>query len=60
MANTKRSSNQQDDKTFPVRLPYELWRKAKLSALNLGITLHEFIVQAIQEKAKRNSSKDKK
>jgi prolyl-tRNA synthetase len=35
------------EKTFPLKLPYELWKKAKMRALEQEMTLQEFILSAI-------------
>ena len=38
------------EKTFLLRLPHDLWKEAKMRALEEGVTLHEFILSAIREK----------
>lgn len=37
------------DKTFVVRMPYALWKKAKHKATDDNVTLHEFIVTQIKK-----------
>jgi predicted HicB family RNase H-like nuclease len=47
------------EKIFPIRINNELHRKIKHAAIDEGITLHNWITQAIEEKADNNSSKVK-
>ena len=41
------------EKTFLLRLPYELWKEAKMRALEQEMTLQEFILSAIRERLGR-------
>jgi hypothetical protein len=38
----------QADKTFLLHLPYELWYRLKMEALQEGKTLHEYILQTLR------------
>lgn len=37
------------DKTFLLRIPYRLWEQARKKAGSQGISLHEFILKAMNE-----------
>jgi len=38
------------DKTFLLRLPYNLWKQSKHKAGDADISLHDYIIQAIKDK----------
>jgi len=38
----------QGDKTYLLRLPYELWYELKLEALKKGSTLHDYILHTLR------------
>lgn len=38
------------DKTFLVKMSFEMWKETKEKALQNDITLHEYILNAIKEK----------
>ena len=46
----EKTTQMERNKTFLLRIPYPLWKEAKIEALRQGITLHEFIIEAIKEK----------
>jgi len=37
----------QGDKTYLLRLPYELWYELKMEALKKGSTLHDYILHTL-------------
>jgi len=37
----------QGDKTYLLRLPYELWYELKMEALKEGSTLHDYILHTL-------------
>ena len=39
----------QKEKTFLLRMPYSLWKEAKIKALNQNKTLHAFLLEAIKK-----------
>jgi predicted HicB family RNase H-like nuclease len=41
------------DKSFLLRIPYDLWDKARRIAGADAITLHDFIIQALDESVNR-------
>jgi predicted HicB family RNase H-like nuclease len=41
------------DKSFLLRIPYDLWDKARRLAGADAITLHDFIIQALDESVNR-------
>ena len=38
------------EKTFLLRLPYDLWKEAKMKAIENNLSLHDFILLAVKEK----------
>ena len=40
---------------FMLRLPYDLHKKLKIIAVTQGVTMTSFIIEAIQEKMKREN-----
>lgn len=40
------------DKSFLLKLPFGDWKKAKQKASNMDISLHDYILQAIEDKNK--------
>lgn len=38
------------DKTFLLKMPFEMWKETKEKALQKDMTLHEYILTAIKEK----------
>jgi|WetSurMetagenome_2_1015567.scaffolds.fasta_scaffold01448_4 hypothetical protein len=40
-------------KSYPLKMPYQIWHKARLNAMNGSITLGEYILRAISEKNDR-------
>lgn len=41
------------DKTFLLRIPYDLWDRARRKAGAEAISLHDYIIMALQEKVER-------
>ena len=41
----------------PVNIDFELWKKAEVLAINKGITITEFIEEAIREKIEKEKAK---
>lgn len=42
-------SQGQADKTFLLHLPYELWYRLKVDALQEGKPLHQYIIEVLQK-----------
>jgi predicted HicB family RNase H-like nuclease len=40
-------------KTFPVELPESLHKRLKIAAIQDGLTLHDWIVKALEQKVER-------
>jgi macrodomain Ter protein organizer (MatP/YcbG family) len=40
----------------PVNIDFELWKKAEVLAINKGITITEFIEEAIREKIEKEKA----
>ena len=40
----------------PVNIDFELWKKAEVIAINKGITITEFIEEAIREKIEKEKA----
>jgi predicted HicB family RNase H-like nuclease len=49
-----KQSKQSLKKTFPIELSEELHKRIKIAAIEEGITLHNWIVRALQSKVKTN------
>lgn len=47
-------------KVFPVELEEDLHRRLKHAAIDAGVTLHDFIVQVLEEHVDHNGSKPAK
>ena len=45
-----KENEDQKEKTFLLRLPYEIWKRAKTKAVEEEKTLQEFILEAVKEK----------
>lgn len=41
------------DKTFLLHLPYDLWYRLKMEALQEGKPLHQFIIEILGERARK-------
>ena len=44
------SEKEEKEKVFMVKIPYSLWKEAKIQALKEDKTLHQFILEALQAK----------
>ncbi|MDQ7032546.1 MAG: toxin-antitoxin system HicB family antitoxin [Desulfonauticus sp.] len=45
-----KASEEQKEKTFLLRMPYEVWKKAKTKAIEEEKTLQQFILDAVKMK----------
>ncbi len=45
-----KSTNEEEKvKTFLLRLPYDVWKRAKSRALEQDMTLHDYLVEVIRK-----------
>jgi len=43
-----KANEEQKEKTFLLRMPYEIWKKAKTKAIEEDKTLQQFILDAVK------------
>jgi len=49
-----RAKEEQKEKTFLLRMPYEIWKKAKTKAIEEDKTLQQFILDAVKSRCFNN------
>ncbi len=48
-ADTPEDTTGMKDKSFLLKLPYSVWKKAKQKATEQDLTLHDFIIEQIKK-----------